>query len=56
MVGDLEGYLHWLSLEDGSLAARDRLTREAIRATPQVADDVLYAVATNGEVGAYRLQ
>jgi outer membrane protein assembly factor BamB len=56
VVGDLEGYLHWLSLEDGSLAARDRLTREAIRATPQVADDVLYAVATNGEVGAYRLQ
>ena len=56
VVGDLEGYLHWLSLEDGSLAARDRLTREPIRATPQVTDDTLYAVGTNGELGAYRLQ
>jgi outer membrane protein assembly factor BamB len=56
VVGDLDGYLHWLNLEDGSLAARDRLTRDPIRATPQVADDVLYAVATNGELGAYRLQ
>lgn len=56
VVGDLEGYLHWLSLEDGALAARERLTREPIRATPQVADAVLYAVGTNGELGAYRLK
>jgi outer membrane protein assembly factor BamB len=56
VVGDLEGYLHWLNLEDGTIAARDRLTRDPIRATPQVADEVLYAVGTNGELGAYRLQ
>jgi outer membrane protein assembly factor BamB len=56
VVGDLEGYLHWLSLEDGALAARDRLTRDPIRATPQVAENVLYAIGTNGELGAYRLQ
>ena len=56
VVGDLEGYLHWLSLSDGSLAARERLARDPIRATPQIADGVLYAVSTDGELGAFRLQ
>jgi outer membrane protein assembly factor BamB len=56
VVGDLEGYVHWLSLEDGALAARDRLSRDPIRATPQVADDLLYVVSTDGELGAYKLQ
>jgi outer membrane protein assembly factor BamB len=56
VVGDLEGYLHWLSLDDGSLAARQRLSRDPIRATPQVTQDTLYAIGINGELGAYRLQ
>jgi len=56
VVGDLEGYLHWLSLADGTAAARERLGRDPIRATPQVADGVLYAVSVDGEVGAFRLQ
>jgi outer membrane protein assembly factor BamB len=56
VVGDLEGYLHWINLDDGMLAARDRLTRDPIRATPQVAQDVLYAIGIDGELGAYRLQ
>jgi outer membrane protein assembly factor BamB len=56
VVGDLDGYLHWLNLDDGALAARDRLTRDPIRATPQVAQDVLYAIGIDGELGAYRLQ
>jgi outer membrane protein assembly factor BamB len=56
VVGDLEGYLHWLSLDDGSIAARDRLSRDPIRATPQVVDGVLYAIGIDGELGAYRLQ
>jgi outer membrane protein assembly factor BamB len=56
VVGDLDGYLHWLNLADGTQAARARLSRDPIRATPQVADGVLYAVSTDGELGAYRLQ
>lgn len=56
VVGDLEGYLHWLSLADGTQAARERLSRDPIRATPQVSDGVLYAVSTDGELAAYRLQ
>ena len=56
VVGDLEGYLHWINLDDGALAARDRLTRDPIRATPQVSQDMLYAIGIDGELAAYRLQ
>jgi outer membrane protein assembly factor BamB len=55
VVGDLEGYLHWLRLEDGQFAARERLGREPIRGTPQVADGVLYALGTGGELAAFRV-
>jgi outer membrane protein assembly factor BamB len=56
VVGDLEGYLHWLKLEDGSIAGRERLARDPVRATPQVADGVLYAIAVDGELGAFGLR
>jgi outer membrane protein assembly factor BamB len=56
VVGDIEGYLHWLKLEDGALASRERLGNDPIRATPQVSDNVLYAVTTHGKHGAFRLQ
>lgn len=55
VFGDLEGYLHWISLEDGALGARARLDKEPIRATPQVSDGVLYAVSIEGQLAAYRL-
>lgn len=56
VVGDLEGYLHWLNLETGELAARERIQGAPIRATPQVSPDgVLVAVTTDGKLAAYRL-
>lgn len=55
VVGDLEGYLHWINLDDGTLAARERLTRDPIRATPQVWGDMLFAVGVDGQLGAFRL-
>lgn len=55
VFGDLEGYLHWVALENGELAARERLDKEPIRATPQVADGVVYAVSIEGKLGAYRI-
>lgn len=55
VFGDLEGYLHWISLENGELAARERLDKEPIRATPQVDGEVLYAVSIEGQLGAYRI-
>ncbi len=54
VVGDFEGYLHWLSSEDGSLAARQRVG-DAIVAAPLVVDDVLFVLAVDGKLTALRL-
>lgn len=54
VVGDMEGYLHWFEVEAGKLAARQRLAKKPIRATPQVSDGLLYAVSIDGQLGAYR--
>lgn len=56
VVGDIEGYLHWLRLDNGQMAARVRVEKGLIRATPLVSDQgVLYAISTNGKLVAYSL-
>lgn len=56
VVGDLEGYLHWIKLDTGDVAGRVRVERAAVRGTPQVsAEGVLYALSNEGELAAYRL-
>jgi outer membrane protein assembly factor BamB len=56
VVGDLDGYVHWLKSSSGELAARVHLGKGAIRATPQVsADGVLYVVNVNDQLAAYRI-
>ncbi|MBL8299191.1 MAG: outer membrane protein assembly factor BamB [Rhodanobacteraceae bacterium] len=56
VVGDLEGYVHWLAIADGKEVARERLSKQAIRATPIVLGDTVYVVDVDGELGAYRAQ
>ena len=56
VVGDLEGYLHWLKLADGAFAARDaRWARIPLRAAPVVSDGILVAEDTDGRISAYQL-
>lgn len=56
VVGDFDGYLHWIDLDSGQLAARTRVGRDAIRAQPVVgADGTLYAMTVDGKLAAYRL-
>ena len=55
VVGDFEGYLHWLRLEDGALAARVD-AGEAIRSAPRVAEGILVVQDIEGRVSAYRVQ
>ena len=56
VVGDLEGYLHWIKLDTGDVVGRVRIERAAVRGTPQVsADGVLYALTNEGKLAAYRL-
>lgn len=55
VVGDFEGYLHWLSLEDGHTIARHRVDSDGIRATPIVINDVLYVRSKSGDIEALTL-
>ncbi|HXS72857.1 MAG TPA: outer membrane protein assembly factor BamB [Rhodanobacteraceae bacterium] len=55
VVGDLEGYVHWLNLKDGSFAARTRLSKDAIRARPLVVGDTVFVEDESGNIAAYRV-
>ena len=55
VVGDLEGYLHWLSVDDGSIVARNKVSGKALLATPLVDNDMLYVLDTGGDLTAVRL-
>ena len=56
VVGDLEGYLHWIKLDTGDVVGRARIERAAVRGTPQVSPEgVLYALSNEGRLAAYRL-
>jgi outer membrane protein assembly factor BamB len=55
VVGDMEGFVHWLSISDGKFLARTRLAKEPIQAAPIVVGDVVYVEDIGGEIGAYRV-
>ena len=55
VVGDYDGYLHWLKLDNGEFAARTRVGGDALRAAPVVADGVLVVQNVDGELSAFRL-
>lgn len=56
VVGDYDGYLHWLKLDDGAFAARTRASRNPLRATPEVSDGVLVVQDVDGGLSAYRVE
>jgi len=55
LVGDLEGYVHWMSREDGRFVARMRVSKEAIRSKPVVEDGLVYIMAIDGTLTAIRV-
>jgi len=50
VVADFEGYLHWLSPEDGTIVGRVHATGDAVVARPLVVDDRLYVLDRSGEI------
>ena len=56
VVGDYDGYLHWLRLDNGEEAARERVGGKALRAKPVVTDGILVVQNVEGELSAFRLQ
>lgn len=56
VVGDFDGYLHWLKMSDGTLAARERIGGKAVLAQPVVADGILVAQNIEGELTAFQVK
>ena len=54
VVGDLDGYVHWLQQSDGAMAARAK-TGGTVKAQPIVADGVLLVQNIEGKLTAFRL-
>lgn len=55
VVGDLEGYLHWLDRNDGSMLARTRVGSDPISTGIQVIGDSLYVQGDGGDLAVVRL-
>ena len=55
VVGDYKGYIHWLSLRDGAIAARYRFGHAPIRAQAVVSDAILVVQTSHGRLAAFRI-
>jgi outer membrane protein assembly factor BamB len=55
IVGDFEGYLHWISREDGRFMSRTKLGSDPLKAKPWVQDGIAYIYSTDGKISAVRV-
>lgn len=55
-VGDLSGYVHWLSKDTGQFAARTRIDRSPIRGKAVAAADTLFVQSQKGMLSALRIR
>jgi outer membrane protein assembly factor BamB len=56
VVGDSEGFVHWLSLDEGKFVARERLSKKPIESAPVVVGDTVYIEDVKGHIGAYSVR
>ena len=56
VVGDFEGYLHWLSPDNGEFLARERAAGQRISGPPLVVGQNVYVQGEDGTVAAYTLR
>lgn len=52
VVGDFEGYLHWLDVTTGELVAQYNIDGSGVYATPTAHDGVLYVQSRDGDLEA----
>jgi outer membrane protein assembly factor BamB len=50
VVGDMEGYLHWLDQETGNIVSRYEVDGSGIHSTPTVVDDIIYTQTRDGDL------
>lgn len=55
VVGDAEGYLHWLDKQDGHFVARTFVNKSGIIAAPLADNNTLYVYTKNGRLTAYKI-
>jgi len=53
VVGDLEGYLHWMDKSNGQFVARTQISKNPIIAPPVTVEDIVYAYSSDGTLVAY---
>jgi outer membrane protein assembly factor BamB len=53
VVGDFDGYLHWLDITDGSFIARVRAAHARITSAPLVVGDSIVVQSEDGSVSAF---
>ncbi|MEM9385882.1 MAG: outer membrane protein assembly factor BamB [Pseudomonadota bacterium] len=56
VVGDFEGYLHWIDYETGLIVARERLGDTPISASPTVLDELVFVQTDSGSLHALALR
>lgn len=52
VVGDFQGYLHWLDQESGEIVARHYVEGSGIHTTPTVSKNVIYSQTRDGQLQA----
>ena len=55
VVGDFQGHVHWLDIDDGGFAARVRPGGGAVRAPPVIGNAAVYMLGENGTLTALAL-
>jgi len=54
VVGDMDGYLHWINISDGQFAAREKVGGKGFSGPPLVVGNTLYVMTKKGELTAFR--
>ena len=54
VVGDEEGYLHWINISDGQFAAREKVGGDGFSGPPLVVGNTLYVMTKKGGLTAFR--
>lgn len=55
VVGDEEGYVHWLNQNNGNFVARVRADKSGVTVTPLVLGDRLFVLTNKGNLVSYRM-
>ena len=55
VVGDFEGYIHWIARDDGRFVSRQQLSDGPIYSKPLVINGIVYVTAADGSLSALRV-